>query len=81
MLDAREMAALQGIWPRDFPALEPWSQSDKLSLVVKDMAGNAFTSTICTAVRLGVMVAISPCVKQNKQLCETIKTVDNTKGH
>jgi hypothetical protein len=61
VLDAREMAALQGIWPRDFPALESWCKSDKRSLVVRDMAGNAFTSTICTAVCLGVMVAISPC--------------------
>ena len=53
VLDAREMAALQGIWPRDFPALESWRKSDKRSLVVRDMAGNAFTSTICTAVCFG----------------------------
>ena len=61
VLDAREMAALQGIWPRDFPVLESWCQSEKRSLVVRDMAGNAFTSTICTAVCSGVMAAISPC--------------------
>ncbi len=61
VLDAREMAALQGIWPRDFAALESWRKSDKRSLVVRDMAGNAFTSTICTAVCLGVMAALSPC--------------------
>jgi hypothetical protein len=59
VLDAHEMAALQGIWPRDFPALESWRKSDKRSLVVRDMAGNAFTSTICT-----------PVLKK-KQLCET----------
>ena len=53
VLDAREMAALQGIWPRDFPALESWCKSDKRSLVVRDMAGHAFTSTICTAVFFG----------------------------
>ena len=61
VLDAHEMASLQGIWPRDFPALESWRKSDKRSLVVRDMAGNAFTSTICTAVCVGVMVAVSPC--------------------
>ena len=61
VLDAREMAALQGIWPRDFPALESWCKSTKRSLVVRDMAGNALTSTICTAVCLGVMVSISLC--------------------
>ena len=29
VLDAREMVALQGIWPRDFPAHESWCKSDK----------------------------------------------------
>ena len=59
VLGAREMAALQGIWARGFPALESWCQSDKQSRVFMDLAGNAFTSTVCTAVCLGVMVAIS----------------------
>ena len=77
VLDAREMAALQGIWPRDFPVLESWCQSEKRSLVVRDMAGNAFTSTICTAVCLGVMVAISPCLKKRK----TRRTCDDGKRH
>ena len=54
------VSALQGIWPRDFAALESWRKSDKRSLVVRDMAGNAFTSTICTAVCLGAMVALGP---------------------
>jgi hypothetical protein len=36
------VSALQGIWPRDFAALESWRKSDKRSLVVRDMAGNAF---------------------------------------
>jgi len=61
VLGAREMLALQGIWPRDFPALESWCQSDTRSRVLMDMAGNAFTSTVCSAVCLGIMVAISPC--------------------
>lgn len=61
VLGAREVAALQGIWARDFPALESWCQSDTRSRVLTDMAGNAFTSTVCAAVCLGVMVAISPC--------------------
>ena len=61
VLSAYEVAALRGIWPRDFPALEPWCQSDTRSRVLVDMAGNAFTSTVCAAVCLGVMVAMSPC--------------------
>ena len=61
VLGAHEMAGLQGIWPRDFTALESWCQSDTRSRVLMDMAGNAFTSTVCAAVCLGVMVAISPC--------------------
>ena len=61
VLSAYEVAALQGIWPRDFPALESWCQSDTRSRVLVDMAGNAFTSTVCAAVCLGVMVAMSPC--------------------
>ena len=65
VLDARETVALQGIWPRDFPALESWCNSDKRSLVVRDMAGNAFTSTVCTAVRLAVIVAIRLCLNSN----------------
>ena len=42
VLGAREMAALQGIWPRDFPDLESWCQSEKRSLLLRDMAGHAF---------------------------------------
>ena len=61
VLGVHELAALQGLWPEDFPALESWCQSDTRSQVVMDMAGNAFTSTVCIAVCLGVMVAISPC--------------------
>ena len=61
VLGVHEVAALQGLWPEDFPALESWCQSDTRSQVVMDMAGNVFACTVCTAVCLGVMVAISPC--------------------
>ena len=61
VLGAREVAALQGIWPRDFPALTAWCEHRHRSRVLIDMAGNAFTSTICTAVCIAVMAAISPC--------------------
>ena len=61
VLGAREMAALQGIWCRDFPALQSWCEDPHRSRILMDMAGNAFTSTICIAVVLAVMVAISPC--------------------
>ena len=59
VLDARELSALQGIWTRDCVAFELWCQSEKQSWALMDLAGNAFTTTVCIAVRLGVMVAIS----------------------
>ena len=41
-LGARETVALQGIWLREFSALESWCQSGKRSRALMDMAGNAF---------------------------------------
>ena len=59
-LDALETFALQGIWTREFVALGSWCMSEKQSRALMDLAGNAFTTTtVCIAVRLGVMVAIS----------------------
>ena len=58
VLEACEMVAFQGIWTRDVVALESWCQSEKQSRVLMDLAGNAFTTTVCIAVCLGVMVAI-----------------------
>ena len=58
-LDAREMCAMQGIWTRDSVAPESWCKSEKQSRVLMDLAGNAFITTVCIAVCLGVMVAIS----------------------
>ena len=51
--------ALQGIWTRDFVALESWCQSKNQSRSLMDLAGNACITTVCIAVHLGVMVAIS----------------------
>ena len=57
VLGPRQLAALQGIWPADFPGLAAWCEDR--SRVVTDMAGNAFTSTVCMAVCLAVLLAIS----------------------
>ena len=59
VLGPRQLASLQGIWPADFAAVAEWCEDQHLSRVVADMAGNAFTSTVCMAVCLAVCLAIS----------------------
>ena len=48
---------VQGLWTRDFPAMSAFS--DEASLL-SDLAGNAFTSTVCMAVILGTLVHAFP---------------------
>ena len=48
-LDAREMCALQGIWTRDFVALESWCKCEQQPRALIDLAGNAFNTLVCTA--------------------------------
>ena len=55
-LTAREHAALQGIWSSDFPALDSWLRTSRQANLVKDMAGNAFSSTVCMAVSFAVIL-------------------------
>ena len=55
-LTAREHAALQGIWSSDFPALDSWLRTSHQANLVKDMAGNAFSSTVCMAVSFAVIL-------------------------
>ena len=54
-LTVREHAALQGIWAIDFPELDVWLRTQKHSNVVKDMCGNAFSSTVSMAVCFAVI--------------------------
>ena len=55
-LTAREHAALQGIWPCDFPALDSWLRTSRQADLVMDMAGHAFSSTVCMAVSFAVIL-------------------------
>ena len=48
---------VQGLWPRDFPAMSAFSDNESL---LSDLAGNAFTSTVCMAVALGTLVHAFP---------------------
>ena len=59
-LTVREVASLQGLWTCDFPALESWVQTCRKSNFLRDMAGNAFTSTVCMAVCWAVIVTVTP---------------------
>ena len=59
VLGPREVAALQGIWPAEFGCLSAWRDDLHRSRVVADMAGNAFTSTVCMAVPFAVFLSIS----------------------
>ena len=59
VLGPRQSAALQGIWPADFAGVVEWCEDQRRSHVVMDIAGNAFTSTVCMAVCLAVLLAIS----------------------
>ena len=59
VLGPREVAALQGIWPADVRGLSVWCEDKHRSRVVADMAGNAFTSTVCMAVSFAVFLTIS----------------------
>ena len=46
---------VQGLWRRDFPAM-----SDFKASLLSDLAGNAFTSTVCMAVAVGTLVHAFP---------------------
>ena len=49
VLEPMEAMALQGIFPEDFPAMRPFSETKPKGLM-RDLAGNAFSSTVCMAV-------------------------------
>ena len=55
-LTAREHLALQGIWACDFPALDSWAQTSLKSNRLRDLAGNAFTSTVRMSVCFAAII-------------------------
>ena len=61
---ALDKMSVQGLWRRDFPAMSAFS--DKASLL-SDLAGNAFTSTVCMAVALCTLVHAFPSAAKRGQ--------------
>ena len=61
---ALDKMSVQGLWRRDFPAMSAFS--DKASLL-SNLAGNAFTSTVCMAVALGTLVHACPSAAKRGQ--------------
>ena len=61
---ALDKLCVQGLWPRDFPAMSAFS--DKASLL-SDLAGNDFTSTVCMAVALSTLVHAFPSAAKRAQ--------------
>lgn len=53
VLSPEQCHALQGIFKSDFPALATWAKENKK--ITRDLAGNAFSTTVCVAV---VLVAL-----------------------
>ncbi|CAK0859424.1 unnamed protein product, partial [Prorocentrum cordatum] len=50
VLSPEQCHAVQGIFKSDFPALKRWAKEKKT--VTRDLAGNAFSTTVCMAVAL-----------------------------
>ncbi|CAK0790294.1 unnamed protein product [Prorocentrum cordatum] len=48
-----EVHAVQGIFKEDFPALARWGKEKKI--LTRDLAGNAFSTTVCMAVAIAVL--------------------------
>ena len=70
---ALDKMCVQGLWPRDFPAMSAFS--DKASLL-SDLAGNAFTSTVCMAVALGTLVHAFPSAAKRGQKRKHVCFID-----
>ena len=50
---------LQGVWPADFPALRAWVGDTRKHAMFRDLAGNAFFTTLCTSVLIAVLLEIT----------------------
>ena len=55
ILSPEEVLKVQGIYAQDFPALRKILQEKGGSALARDLAGNAFTATVCMAVVLSVL--------------------------
>ena len=53
VLSPEQCHAVQGIFKSDFPALATWAKNKKT--IMRDLAGNAFSTTVCMAVFLVVL--------------------------
>ncbi len=49
-----QVAALQGMYPEDFPCLELWAADVERARLLRDLVGNSFTTTVCLAVLVAV---------------------------
>ena len=52
----RECLALQGIWATDFLALDRWAHQPGKMTLLRDLAGNAFSTPVCMTVCLAVIM-------------------------
>jgi site-specific DNA-cytosine methylase len=55
-LTPRECLALQGIWATDFLALDRWAHQPGKMTLLRDLAGNAFSTPVCMTVCLAVIM-------------------------
>ncbi|CAK0808227.1 unnamed protein product [Prorocentrum cordatum] len=53
LLSPEQVHAAQGIFKEDFPALARWGKEKKI--LTRDLAGNAFSTTVCMAVAIAVL--------------------------
>ncbi len=58
-LRAKEIMAAQGLYEEDYPALERYAGSPSGERLLRDLAGNAFSSTVAMAVSLACLVHCS----------------------
>ena len=54
LLTPAQVHAVQGIFKSDFPAMESWAQERKR--LTRDLAGNAFSTTVCMAVIISCLL-------------------------
>eukprot|EP00403_Amphidinium_massartii_P023868 CAMPEP_0178398908 /NCGR_PEP_ID=MMETSP0689_2-20121128/15010_1 /TAXON_ID=160604 /ORGANISM="Amphidinium massartii, Strain CS-259" /LENGTH=451 /DNA_ID=CAMNT_0020019675 /DNA_START=63 /DNA_END=1418 /DNA_ORIENTATION=+ len=59
VLTPEEVLRMQGIYREDFPALIPMLKERGGPNLARDLAGNAFTSTVCMAVLIAVLAKVS----------------------
>ena len=58
LLSIEDVLALQGITKDAFPSLPAWLADPTSSRMLRDMAGNAFTTSVCAAVLMSVLASI-----------------------